>query len=360
MLLPEPRFIDTDPNVVLRDCMAFVEGRLGRPLEPAQVEKVLVEMVAYRESLIRVAIQETGKQNLLAYARYPMIDLIAQLVGVSRTPAKSARTTLEFTVTPSGATRLFPQGARVRSGDGRVTFATLQDAVITAGNGSVTVDAVCLATGPVGNGFSPGQISRISADLGFEAEVANLTASSGGAVEETTDELRLRLPFALDEYSAAGPAPAYVALAKKAHPDVIDARALRPSPGAVNVVVLARDGVPSEGVLTAVLEYLTHEDREQLLVTTTVSPAEPVDYTVSAVLEMEPGVVAAGPIEQARAGLSAYVEAKRKLLSSAPVPSQLVTLANVPGVHRVSLAYVEPTLAEHEFAHCTSVTVSPA
>ena len=45
---------------------------------------LLINLVAYRESLLRIAIQEAAKQNLVNYALYPMLDYLGELVGVFR------------------------------------------------------------------------------------------------------------------------------------------------------------------------------------------------------------------------------------------------------------------------------------
>src|SRR5438128_11359102 len=100
--LPPPRFVNDadglDPNLILADMIAAFESAAGRTLQPAQVERLLINLYAYRESLVRNAIQYAGQQNLLAYASFPMIDYLGQLLGVSRLPAQAAVTTLQFTL----------------------------------------------------------------------------------------------------------------------------------------------------------------------------------------------------------------------------------------------------------------------
>ncbi|MGH8115480.1 MAG: hypothetical protein ACREPS_10585, partial [Rhodanobacteraceae bacterium] len=65
--LPPPTFInDADglnPNLILADMVATFQAAAGRTLQPAQVERLLINLYAYRESLVRNAIQYAGQQN---------------------------------------------------------------------------------------------------------------------------------------------------------------------------------------------------------------------------------------------------------------------------------------------------------
>ncbi|XLM22137.1 baseplate protein, partial [Chromobacterium piscinae] len=90
MTLPEPDFIPRDPAAITAEIIAQYEQISGKTLYPAQVERLLIDVIAYRETLVRIGIQEAAKQNLVAYARAPMLDYLGQLVGVTRLPAQPA------------------------------------------------------------------------------------------------------------------------------------------------------------------------------------------------------------------------------------------------------------------------------
>src|SRR6202035_2832392 len=100
--LPPPVFVnDADglnPNLILADMVAAFQSAAGRTLQPAQVERLLINLYAYRESLVRNAIQYAGQQNLLAFAVFPMIDYLGQLLGVTRLQAQPATTRIQFTI----------------------------------------------------------------------------------------------------------------------------------------------------------------------------------------------------------------------------------------------------------------------
>jgi hypothetical protein len=54
--LPPPVFVNDadglDPNLILADMIAEFEAASGRTLQPAQVERLLINLYAYRESLV--------------------------------------------------------------------------------------------------------------------------------------------------------------------------------------------------------------------------------------------------------------------------------------------------------------------
>lgn len=84
MSLPEPSFIDRDPVAITSELKASWETTTGKTLYPGQVESLLIDLISYRESLLRIGIQEAAKQNLVAYASAPMLDYLGELVGVYR------------------------------------------------------------------------------------------------------------------------------------------------------------------------------------------------------------------------------------------------------------------------------------
>ena len=115
--LPAPVFVDDadglDPNLILADMVAAFQAAAGRTLQPAQVERLLINLYAYRESLVRNAIQYAGQQNLLAFAAFPMLDYLGQLLSVVRLPAQGASTTLQFNTCLYGMSQspMFPTPA---------------------------------------------------------------------------------------------------------------------------------------------------------------------------------------------------------------------------------------------------------
>src|SRR5271163_3001378 len=148
--LPPPVFVnDTDglnPNLILADMIAEFEAAAERTLYPAQVERLLINLYAYRESLVRNAIQYAGEQNLLAFATFPMLDYLGQLLGVTRLASQPALTTIQFTLTSALMVPFtIAAGTTVGTNDGQFVFATSAAVTIAAGATSASVAASATA-----------------------------------------------------------------------------------------------------------------------------------------------------------------------------------------------------------------------
>ncbi len=191
MALTEPDFIERDADKITAEMIAKYEADTGKTLYPAQAERLLIDLWAYREMLVRVAVQEAAKQNLVAFAREPMIDYLGELVGVYRLAAQPATTTLQFSVDEALAIDvLIPAGTRVSASDS-VIFATDTDVVLKAGLLLVNVTATCTEPGTAGNGWQPAQVSQLLDEIdNVNLLVSNLMASSGGSEQEDDDRLR--------------------------------------------------------------------------------------------------------------------------------------------------------------------------
>jgi hypothetical protein len=91
--LPSPAFVTDadglDPTAIVNDMISAYQTATGRTLYPAQVERLYVNLSAYRESLVRNAIQYAALQNLLAYAVYPNLDYLGALLGGSACPRRA-------------------------------------------------------------------------------------------------------------------------------------------------------------------------------------------------------------------------------------------------------------------------------
>src|SRR5579871_5023877 len=162
--LPAPVFVNdsdgTDPNLILADMITAFESSSGRTLQPAQVERLLIDLYAYRESLVRNAVQYAGQQNLLAFAAFPMIDYLGALVGVTRLQAQPATTTLQFTLANALTVNYtIAAGTQVGSSDGQAIFVTNSELIINAGVITATVSATATVAGAAANGFLAGQIN---------------------------------------------------------------------------------------------------------------------------------------------------------------------------------------------------------
>ena len=183
------------------------------------------------------------------------------------------------------------------------------------------------------------------------------------AVLESDDDLRRRVQLAFEGMSTAGPAGAYIFHALGADPDVADCAAVSPSPGVVDVYVLARsgNGTPSPGVLANVLAALSADDVRPLTDQVQVHAVGVVTYTVEAELEVFDGPDSAVVKAAAQAAAEAYVTKQRKI-GLPSTRSGLFAALHQPGVRNVNL--IQPAtdveVDETQVAVCTGVSVEIA
>lgn len=340
--------------------IAQYETLTGRTLQPGQVERLIISVMAYRETLVRSAIQDAAEQNLLTYARFPMLDLLGELVGVTRLGAQAAQTTIQFTLTGvQAADVLVPAGTRVQSNDAKIIFATSGDLTIAAGQLTGNALAIAQTTGAAGDGYIAGQVSTLMDVIGFVASAANTDTTMGGADQESDDQLRARIQQAPESFSVAGSSGAYRYFALSVSADIIDVYVSSPTPGTVDVCVLTAEGIPSDELLADVLAALSADTVRPLSDTVTASAPASHDYAITATIDPSQDADAATVMAAANAAASAYAADRAGGLGRDIIASQVIAALSVPGVYRVTLvAPGDATLGGNEWAHCTAITLT--
>ena len=361
MSLPEPSFIDRNPDAITAEIVAQYEQLSGKTLYPAQVERLLIDVIAYRENLVRIGIQEAAKQNLVAYARAPMLDYLGELVGVTRLPAQPAKTVLRFTLETVQATGLLiPAGTRVEGGDGVVVFATDMDVTLPTGQLSVDVAATCEEAGTAGNGWQPGQINSLVDELGdMEVAAANTSVTSTGYDEEDDERLRERIKLAPESFTNAGSRLAYRFHALKAHQSIVDVAVLSPS-WRRSPLPLTATGLPDSNLLALVEATCSAEKVRPLTDRVRALAPSRVDYAIEAQLVLYTQADSRSVQAMAMAQAKAYVDGRAGSLGRDIVPSQVIAALQVPGVYQVTLnSPALRVLSDSEWAHCTQISITP-
>lgn len=362
MSLPEPNFIDRDVTKITQELISQYETMTGKTLHPAQVERVLIDLIAYREMLLRIGIQEAAKQNLVEYARYPMLDYLAELVGVKRLPAQPARTTIRFTLSEAQPFDvLIPAGTQVETKDGKYIFKTVSDKVIKAGQITVDIDAVCETAGSGGNGYIAGEINNILSLIAYVEKAENISTSMGGADEESDERLRSRIKEAPEHFSNAGSKGAYRFWAMSAHQDIVDVAVMSPSPGVVNVYPLMNTGNPSVDILRLVANTLNAEKIRPLTDQVNVISPTQVDFAITANVTLYDFADYATVKEDIRRALDRYTKEIRARLGKDIIKSQIIAIINsVYGVYKTDLISpaADVVLADNEWANCLGVTIN--
>lgn len=223
----------------------------------------------------------SGKMSFLKYANEDYLDNLAALRGVKRIEATAATTTLKFSIDSAlGSVVAIPEGTRVTNGD-FVYFATDEYAEIPAGQTFVTVLATCTEAGIVGNGFEAGEFTVLVNTLPYISEVTNIDATSGGADEESDDNLKDRIFNAPASYSTAGSASAYEYHVKSVDPTINDVVVDSSSPGTVDIYFTCEGGqLPNDALIEKVKDYLSDNNIRPLTDNVTVQAPDTEEYNV--------------------------------------------------------------------------------
>lgn len=355
----EPIFVSTDVQTVLNEIIQQFETTTGRTLQPAQVERLVLNVLAYREQLVREAIQYSATQNLVSFADGLALDALAELVGVTRLPASVAACTLTFTIVEGASSFIIPSGTRVSSNDGKVVFTTLEDAVV---NNVLTLDIAsqCSTAGLAGNGYEPGQITKLLDPLAFVESVSNMDTTGGGADQEDDDSMRERVKIAPSRYSNAGSRAAYEFFARSANPGIVDVSVISPDPGVVQIYPLMGDTAQTpQSVLDQVYAACNSDKVRPLTDMVEVLAPDVLDYTIEMAIvyykTADPTIV----LEQVQLAIDAFVLERRKELGRDVLASQLLGVAmGVSGVYNVTLNnFTDLIVTETQVTNCTGTAI---
>lgn len=365
--LPLPIFIETDPAKILAESVAFYESATGKILEPGQVERLVINTWAYREQLLRNAVQQAAMQNLIAFASFPILDYLAEIVGVRRLAASFAEVQIDFGIVPGSAALTIPAGLRVQSKDGKIVFQLIEPIEVPAVGISdpiLIVSGTCVSqtAGAVGNDYAPGSIDIILDPYAYLASASNSTTSSGGSNEEADESLRERVKLAPSSFSVAGPTGAYKFFARSAHPSIIDVGVQSINPGQVIVYPLSTLGLPTPTpVLDAVEAALSPDDVRPLSDEVIVTSPTLINYYIEIELTLITGVDQTEVEAEVTAALQAYADEKGAKLGLDVVMSQIIKAAQIDGkVYTSALIApgVDIEVDLNEIARPLSITVS--
>ena len=358
-----PKFVSDDPTEITQELITAYEAMTGKTVYPAQVDRVFIDLVAYSRTLTMSAINDVGRQNLVAFARAPMLDYLGELVGVIRLPAQSARATVRVTFAEALDVALaIPAGTRAEAAGG-VQFQTEGEIIVEAGKTSVDLSMVAVEPGSGSNGLLAGQVNALVDDLGVDVEsVANLAVSSGGSDEENDDRLRERIKLAPESFSVAGSRLSYRHHALRAHPDIVDVAVQSPEPGVVNLYPLVKTGLPGSAVLNAVAAACSDEKVRPLTDTVDVLPPAEYTYSISARLVLYHTADATTVLAAAQDAAAGFAIQRQAALGRDVVPSQIIAALSVPGVYQVELLSPGGLMGvpDHGWAHCTDIDVELA
>lgn len=355
-----PTFVERDPEVIMAESKAKLEEFLGREIQPAQVEQLILNFVVYRELLLLNRFNAGMRQMLYQFSTAPLLDYLAGLVAIERLPAASAGCTVRFTLVEGHGVVLLPEGTRVSSVDGAAIFRTIADTVIQPEVLTVDLPVLADTPGKSGNGYAPGKINKILDPWAFVSTVANTDTTGGGSDVETDEQLRERIKLAPSQYSSAGSRASYKFYAKSANALITDVSVSSPVPGTVLIVALTESGDTPAQVIEDIYNACSAENVRPL--TDTVIAAAPVrkDYAITVDIVLYENAVGATERDAITKVLESYVADKRTKLGLDIILSDISKKAKLETVYDVTV--VSPVanivITDEEFPHCTGITVN--
>lgn len=359
--LPEPNFIERDAEAITQEWINYYQEKTGKTLQPAQVERILIDLGAYRENLLRIKIQETAKQNLLNYAPMEVLEHLGELVGVDKLDAVPSVTTLKFYIDEVYVSDLIvPKGTEVETEDGKYTFVTSENCVIKQGTLYATVEAKCSVGGSGSNNYAIGKINSLLTPIDIVENVTNTVVSYGGGDEESVESLRERIRLAPESFSNAGSKGAYRFHTLSAHSSITDVTVISPTAGTVEIYPLTATGNPDSGLLQIISAYLNQDYIRPLTDNVVVKAPQKIDFNVNAVLTLYLNADVTAVQKLVNEGLTAYKKELAAQLGKDIVPTQIIAILNsIYGVYKVEL--ISPAfqkLERHQWANLANINVT--
>lgn len=360
--LPEPSFITRDPDAVVLDIINQFEALTGRQLYPAQVERILVDVIAYRESLLREGVQDAAKLNLVRFSRAPMLDYIAENIGVTRLLPRAANTLLRFNLIAVINPVVLPIGTAVATGD--LIFLTSENITIPANTVLIDVPAECSVVGVIGNGFAIGQINTlVNAVAGIAiTSVNNITPSKDGIEYEDDEQLRERIVLAPESFTNAGSLGAYKFHARSANQNIIDVAIHSPVGGQVDIYPLTNTGLPSAIIKDQVLAKCAAQTVRPLCDTVLVKDPVSQTFSIDAQLIIYDSADAVIALNSAITAINNFVAASNVTLGKDIVRTQIIDVLHGYGVYKVEL--ISPAadipLEVMAWPNCININISIA
>ncbi|GHT01560.1 baseplate protein [Bacteroidia bacterium] len=355
-----PQFVERDPDVIMAESKTMLETLLGRELQPAQLEQLMLQFIVYREVLLLNRFNAGMSQMLYQFSTAPILDYLAGLVAVERLPEAQAGCTVRFTFVAGHGNILLPEGTRVSTSDSKVIFETIDDLAVAQGTEFVDLPVLAEVSGKSANNYAVGTVNKILDPVPFVLEVSNLDVTGGGSDEESDEHLRERIKLAPSQYSTAGSRASYLFHAKSANALITDVSISSPIPGTVLIVPLTGDDDTPAQVLSDIYNACNAEDVRPLTDTVIVSAPVIKNYAIAVNVTLYDSADSTTSQSDITAALNEYAQSKRGKLGQDVIKSHIIEACRLGSVYDVSVTSPVSNIvvSESEYAKCTGITVN--
>lgn len=192
--------------------------------------------------------------------------------------------------------------------------------------------------------YSTGKdLENLAAWYGVERLIVTPATIDTPAIYEDDVRLRRRTQIAMESFSTAGAAGAYVYHALTAEPTIHDASAMKLGPGKVKVTIMNTEAspAPTTAQLTNVRNRLNENDVRPLTDDVSVSGPKIINTDIIAEIELYPGPDAGIVLGEATTELNNLLKINASLGMDL-MRSSIISALRRPGVYNVNL--IEPAI----------------
>lgn len=276
----ELHYLTYDPQAIWEEMMVNYVNAGGDILYPGDEKEMLLRSV--QEDIVQVfaGVDNALRMQTLRYAVGDYLDVIGEQRGCERITASAATTTVTITTNATGEEDTLTAGSSMTC-DGEMFYQLVNDVALTGYQTSITAEVTADRTGSAGNGLTAGtEMSLVITNPGVNRIVVAADAS-GGNERETDDAYRERIRLHGLTSVTTGPALQYEEVAKGVSSDILDAKAISPGAGRVNVYLILSSDTGSAAIIQDVTEALSSDDVRPLTDNVTVLLADDVEYTLN-------------------------------------------------------------------------------
>lgn len=309
----------------------------GTSLERSDSRKLLIDLMAYGFALLASNLNYKTRQNFVRYSQGEYLDALGEYKNIKRLGKMAAQTTIRFEISEAleNPLPIFPQ---LISAANNIYFQS-EYVEIPKGATCVEATALCTTLGEVGNGYLPGEISKIVSPFAYFKSVCNITESQGGAEEESDANYRTRIISSPEGYSTAGPSEAYKIITKSINQKIMDVEVYSSGLGKVDIVPLLENGeIPEQTIIDEIQSELSTSDKRPLTDLVKVSAPETISYDIDITYYVESTTPLYDIKEKVEELVEEYITWQKGKLGRDINPSELYFKLRDSGIKRVEIA----------------------